>query len=104
MSICQLKNSSEADNKLVKNVMLIIGTLGRNNPITFFELYKLANETNYTLQHLEEIKTTLYDYRLVDGNNALNPSVRDIILSAVSQTDAGLVIDNPIIELSGDET
>lgn len=103
MSRCQLKNGSEADNKLVKNVMLIIRTLGQNNKTAFIELYKLASETNYTLQHPEEIKTTLRDYKLVDGNNALNPSVRDIILSAVSKTDAGLVIDNPIVELSGDE-
>lgn len=104
MPICQLKNNSEADSKLVKNVMLIIRTLGENNHTAFIELFKLADNTSYKLQNTDQIKTTLYDFRLVDKDNALNPCVRNIVLSAVHKTPEGTFnIDAPIIELSGDE-
>jgi hypothetical protein len=104
MSICQLKNGSEADNKLVQNVMLIIHTLGENNKTAFIELFKLANNTTYKLQNTDQIKTTLYDFKLVDSNNVIDPEVRNIVLSAVNKTNEGTFrIDNPIIELLGDE-
>lgn len=104
MPICQLKNNSEANSKVVKNVMLIIRILGENNHTAFIELVKLAGNTSYTLQNIDQIKTTLYDLRLVDRDNTISPSVSNIVLSAVHKTTEGtFIIDNPVIELSGDE-
>lgn len=103
MTIYQLKNNSEADSKLIKNVTLIINTLGQNHHTAFIELFKLANSTTYKLQNSDQIKTTLYDFKLVDKDNILNPSVRNIVLSAVHENfDGTFTINNPVIDLSGE--
>ncbi len=105
MSICQLKNGSEANKQRVQNVMLIIHTLGENNKTALIELFKLANNPTYKLQNIHQIKTTLHDFKLVDSDNIIDPVVRNIVLSAVNKTYEGILrIDNPVTELLGDET
>lgn len=108
MKMCKLKNGAIEPAILVTTTMMNIQLLAKNTEnlnaslsiLSIYDLGKKAHDSSYKMYGpCEEI---LKDLALVESNGEMSTTVKNIAQSAISFNGEWPVLDNPVVEILGD--
>ncbi|OGT46803.1 MAG: hypothetical protein A3E83_03890 [Gammaproteobacteria bacterium RIFCSPHIGHO2_12_FULL_41_20] len=94
LPLIKLKNGSTELDGVVFTVMDNLKSLFHSNPILFYEFVMKCRDSNHTM--FGKSNDALKLLGLIEGNNSVHDSVRNIVLSAVEGEGLGMRLGSPV--------
>ncbi len=88
-----LKNGSEAQESLVKTIMISLESLLNSNMIAFYELVQKCRDENHKM--FGNTMTTIEKFNLA-ARGLVHQTVKDVVLSAVKGKELQMFLGDPI--------
>ena len=101
MKVAILKNGSKEASSLVTVTMMNLRKLIESEPIAFFELVSMARDSTH--KPFGNTNEVLQRFGLLDTNNCMHDSIKNIILSASTGGGLDMMLDNPIVSEKEEE-
>ncbi len=93
----RLKNGTEEPAAIVEAVMMTLELLFASEPILTYELVELARNPKHVLWRNSGAK--LAELALLDHNQQMQTSVRNVVLSAVTGEALEMTLGSPVLPL-----
>jgi len=94
METKQLKNGSVEVTSLITVTLMSLNSLIKQDPISFYELVTKCRNREHTI--FGNCGDILRDLQLIQSDNSVHDSIKNIVLSAVSGEGFEMILGNPI--------
>lgn len=99
MEMLKLKNGAEEAEPLVLTTMMILRKLLADKPMVFFDLVLKCRNSSYTMGG--SAAAQLQEAALIDHDESIHSSIKNIVLSAAVGSGLAMTIENPVEAKAG---